>query len=70
MEKRKMENNFGLKVLVIVFLGFTLSGCGDSSGGIDYSESVNWLALPSQTNNKHEVDVFYVYPTAYILSAV
>lgn len=64
-----MKTNVGLKFLVTALLGFTLSGCGDSSGGIDYSESVNWLALPSQTDNKHEVDVFYVYPTAYTAGA-
>ncbi|OFW59769.1 MAG: hypothetical protein A2V52_05755 [Actinobacteria bacterium RBG_19FT_COMBO_54_7] len=46
-----------------------LAGCGNSSpsstnNGPDYSNTVNWLALPSSQEAK-EVDVFFLYPTVY-----
>ncbi|MBJ6723241.1 DUF3089 domain-containing protein [Geomesophilobacter sediminis] len=32
---------------------------------IDYAKAANWLSLPSQLDPVKNVDVFYVYPTAY-----
>lgn len=48
---------------------FLIAGCGGSASSLsdlDYSDSSNWVSLPSaerQTRAAHDVDVFYVYPT-------
>ncbi|MEG2686096.1 MAG: DUF3089 domain-containing protein [Christensenellaceae bacterium] len=35
-------------------------------GITNYEQSMNWLAQPKAEQLKHKVDVFYVYPTAYL----
>lgn len=47
-----------------------VAGCGSNSGTstavtIDYSKAANWLSVPSQLDPVKNVDVFYLYPTAY-----
>jgi len=61
-----------IAVLVAVLLvGLFIAGCGDDNAStstppaIDYSEAANWLSVPSQLDPVKNVDVFYVYPTAY-----
>ncbi len=63
------------KATVSLFAGvlgislFLTAGYGGSAGSLsdlDYSDSSNWISLPSverQTGSVHDVDVFYVYPT-------
>src|ERR1035437_4020938 len=54
-----------LAVMLVVVLG--LSGCGGQSAATvtptDYSQPAHWLAVPSSPDK--QVDVFYIYPTAY-----
>ncbi|OGU19258.1 MAG: hypothetical protein A2X85_04070 [Geobacteraceae bacterium GWF2_54_21] len=59
-------------VLVAVLLvGLFIAGCGNDNSAtntpvaIDYSKATNWLSVPSQLDPVKNVDVFYVYPTAY-----
>jgi hypothetical protein len=69
-----LKKQIAVAVLIALFLCLTFAGCGGGrSGGtatsavilnIDYSNSQNWLALPSSTDKA--VDVFYVYPTEYV----
>lgn len=61
-------------MLVAFFFCLSFAGCtGGHPGGpaaravisdIDYSNSKNWVALPSSTDKS--VDVFYIYPTGYV----
>lgn len=53
-------------------LGSLSFGCGSNSSSssqtataIDYTKAANWLSVPSQLDPVKNVDVFYVYPTAY-----
>lgn len=69
-----MKRHITAAVLFAFVLFLTFAGCGGlCSGGaaartvasnIDYSNSKNWLALPSSPDKA--VDVFYVYPTEYV----
>ncbi len=69
-----MKKQIAAAVLFTLFLCLTFAGfTGVCSGGaaaravvsdIDYSNSKNWLALPSSADKA--VDVFYVYPTGYV----
>lgn len=51
-----------------------VAGCGSDNPAtntpapIDYSKAANWLSVPSQLDSPKNVDVFYVYPTAYSAS--
>jgi hypothetical protein len=57
----------GLLVLIALFVSLTLVACGDDSKSepkaTDYSKSEHWLSLPAVVDK--EVDVFYLYPTAW-----
>jgi hypothetical protein len=55
-----------------IYLSTLTAGCGSGSQmtgdtsalkATDYSHIEHWLSLPSSPDN--DVDVFYVYPTAY-----
>lgn len=64
-----MKNSFKIiKIFLICILIISLISCksiknNKSNYSIDYSNSENWLHLPQ--NNLKDVDVFYVYPTAW-----
>lgn len=56
--------------LVAVIIAFVIVGHGnndgkiiDNSSEINYADTNNWLKISEQ---KHEVDVFYLYPTCWI----
>ena len=58
----------GLLLIIALWASFTLVACGyDNSNSApqatDYSQAAHWLSLPSSV--KKEVDVFYLYPTAW-----
>ncbi len=52
---------------MVLLLSFSLSACQGNSGAslpvTDYAQTAHWLVLPSSPFK--DVDVFYVYPTAY-----
>lgn len=60
-------------LLVLCILGTSLPSKGQNNSALDYSDSINWAVLPTDTtdhwvshvsvNRNREVDVFYVYPT-------
>ena len=54
-------------LLVSLLMSLFLTGCGNdntpANTAIDYSQTANWLAV--STSPLKNVDVFYVYPTAY-----
>jgi len=60
----KVKNSL---LCLVLLLSFSLSGCeGNSSASIqvtDYAQISHWLTLTSSPFK--DVDVFYVYPTAY-----
>ena len=63
-----MKKHFVL--FLAIFLSLVFAGCGsDDSSAIDYSNSENWLALPSASEANKSIDVFYVYPTEYFASS-
>lgn len=61
----KVKNN--LFSIIMLLLSISLSACQGSSSaaiqGNDYTQIANWLTLTSSPFK--DVDVFYVYPTAY-----
>lgn len=61
-------------ILTLLAYCLIIAGCGSSSGTstvatIDYAKAANWLSVPSQIDPVKNVDVFYVYPTAYFAKA-
>jgi len=56
-----------LLLFIALFVSLTLVACGDDSKSepkaMDYSKSEHWLSLPAVVDK--EVDVFYLYPTAW-----
>ena len=56
-----------LLLFIALFVSLTLVACGDDSKSepqaTDYSKSEHWLSLPAVVDK--EVDVFYLYPTAW-----
>ena len=64
-------------ILTLMACCLIFAGCGSSSTStstststptstaIDYAKAANWLSVPSQLDPVKNVDVFYVYPTAY-----
>jgi len=58
-----------LLVLIALLLSFAPVACGNDSSNsalqaTDYSKSEHWLSLPAAVDK--DVDVFYLYPTAWI----
>lgn len=74
-----MKKSFALLIIAVMGLGLvscaaktdtaqpSASAAPESSAATDYSKAGNWLSLPSAPDK--EVDVFYLYPTAYFKSA-
>lgn len=68
-----MESNKIRIISLVFFLSLTLLSCineprisdfpGSTAGTTDYSKSGHWLSLPATINK--EVDLFYLYPTAW-----
>ena len=58
-----MKKNIIIVLVITLCVSFTLAGYGQSVEAIDYSQIEHWLALPSSI--EEEVDVFYLYPTAW-----
>lgn len=58
-----MKRNRNLLLFMVIFTFVMLTGCVNSKSEIDYSEAKSWLSLPVSTEK--EVDVFYLYPTAW-----
>lgn len=52
-----------LVLLTAILTTFIFEGCSNGENITDYSEEEHWLALPDSTDK--EVDIFYVYPTAW-----
>ena len=53
-------------LILTLLVGTVLEGCGIMKhDAVDYSNAEHWLSLPAQTDAARNVDVFYVYPTAY-----
>lgn len=52
-----------LIVMIALLFSVVFVVHGNEKGGKDYSETENWLALPTTTEKA--VDVFYLYPTAW-----
>jgi Protein of unknown function (DUF3089) len=54
-------------IMVALFVSLGLTSCGGNNTAgttaVDYSQTANWLAIT--TASLKNVDVFYVYPTAY-----
>lgn len=55
-------------LIMTIVLSLALAGCGGGGSGsdplpTDYSIASHWLSLPATTSK--EVDVFYLYPTAW-----
>ncbi len=57
----------GVVSSVAILTGLFLASCSGKNDASDYSERENWLSLPA--SNDGEVDIFYLYPTAYYKSA-
>ena len=57
------------KSLVAALFAVAFFGCGGDSSAIDYSNSENWLSLPSPGEDTRPIDVFYLYPTQYVAAA-
>ncbi|WP_224981679.1 DUF3089 domain-containing protein [Geomonas agri] len=64
-----------IRLFVVLFAVLStclvVAGCGSDNSGpvaIDYAKASSWLSLPSQLDAPKNVDVFYVYPTAYSAS--
>ena len=80
-----MATRSGISVLLAVALcGVALvTGCGSGAGqkpstgasettsapAPDYADASNWLSQPSSSDASKAVDVFYLYPTAYMPSS-
>src|SRR5665648_306472 len=62
MMKIRKRLLFQTAVFVIMVL-FLLAGCTDGNDVTDYSKAEHWLTLPSAAEK--EVDIFYLYPTAW-----
>ena len=60
---KKMKKNIIIILVITLCVSFALAGYGQSMEAIDYSQTEHWLALPSSIEK--EVDVFYLYPTAW-----
>jgi hypothetical protein len=60
---RKMKINKIIISVVALFLSLTFVSYGNEKKSVDYSQSKYWLAIPSSIEK--EVDVFYIYPTAW-----
>ncbi len=58
-------------LIAVLSICLGVAGCGSDNSAtstpvaIDYSKAANWLSVPSQLDPVKNVDVFYVYPTAY-----
>lgn len=58
-----MKRKSLLLLLIAILTTCILAGCMNAKDMIDYSKSERWLALPTSTDK--EVDIFYLYPTAW-----
>lgn len=65
-----MKIRFFAVLITVLSACLVVAGCGNDStpAAIDYSKAANWLSMPSQLDPLKNVDVFYVYPTAYSAS--
>ncbi|MEQ8189882.1 MAG: DUF3089 domain-containing protein [Candidatus Eremiobacterota bacterium] len=65
--KKLFLKNLGPVIILVIFLNLAASCSDDSMKGITdtsiYSQSTNWLSLPSVIDKP--VDVFYLYPTEW-----
>ncbi|WP_300367372.1 DUF3089 domain-containing protein [Brachyspira sp.] len=57
------------KIIIIMIISIIMLSCSSNNNNnteikIDYSDKNNWLKI-SENNNEKEVDVFYLYPTAW-----
>ncbi len=62
--KRELREN--LLLISALLVSLTLAACGSDASVLkasDYSQIEHWLSLPSSPDK--DVDVFYIYPTAY-----
>lgn len=50
-------------LVITIFFSLTFVALGNEKQAIDYEKTEHWLALPSSIEK--EVDVFYLYPTAW-----
>lgn len=56
-----------VSIVLVIALLFSLTSCGENNSDgmtkVNYKDSNNWLALPSELT--HEADLIYFYPTTY-----
>ena len=52
-----------LLVLIVLCFSLTMVAAASENQATDYSKAANWLALPGEVDK--QVDVFYLYPTAW-----
>ena len=66
-----MKNKLFAVLVAVLLVCLFIAGCGNDNTApntpvaIDYAKAANWLSVPSQLDPVKNVDVFYVYPTAY-----
>jgi len=58
-----MKRNMITVLVILLCVSFTLAGYGQNTERVDYSQAEHWLSLPLSVEK--EVDVFYLYPTAW-----
>jgi hypothetical protein len=74
----KRIKNYSKIIAVATFsiVGLLVAGCSKDDNGsgefaaTDYSLAKHWLSLPSPVEIKHNVDVFYLYPTSWAKDTV
>lgn len=62
-----MKKGMIVILIVIMLMSINLVSCSTKDAASDYSQEENWLSLPADTTK--DVDVFYLYPTAYFKSS-
>lgn len=60
---KNRNNTLFLTAVFVIMATFLLAGCTDENAITDYSKSEHWLSLPVVAEK--EVDIFYLYPTAW-----
>ncbi|MDR3590855.1 MAG: DUF3089 domain-containing protein [Negativicutes bacterium] len=64
MQKHAYQASAIISLVFALCLGVTLSAYASGNQDTDYSKPEHWLSLPVVVDKK--VDVFYLYPTAWI----
>jgi len=60
---KKQKKMLLLPIIFIITIALLLTGCTVENNATDYSKAEHWLSLPAASQK--EVDIFYLYPTAW-----